>query len=58
MQLGAFVGKLHEELSVEIRRQRRNEPGKEGRSAQRDQHMFNDRKKESLAGTEPKKGRF
>lgn len=58
MQLGASVGKLHEQLSVEVRRQRRNKPGEEGRSADRDQHMFSDRKKESLAGTEHKKGRF
>lgn len=58
MQLGASVGKLHEQLSVEVRRQRRNKPGEEGRSADRDQHMFNDRKKKSLAGTEHKKGRF
>ena len=56
--MGASVGKLHEQLSVEVRRQRRNKPGEEGRSADRDQHMFNDRKKKSLAGTEHKKGRF
>lgn len=56
--MGAFVGKLHEQLSVEIRRQRGNKPGEEGRSADRDQHVFSDRKEESLAGTEHKKGRF
>ena len=58
MQLGVFVGKLNEELSVEIRRQIRNEPGEEGRSAHRDQHMFDDRRRKVWQGLSTKRGDF